>query len=55
MMVGNQVNDDIMNPKKCGMKTVLIDRQYELKKNLDDVGVNADFEIKSLAEIQALL
>lgn len=55
MVVGNQINDDIMHPQALGASTVLITRPEILKKNLGPKNVHADHTIDDLAALLELL
>lgn len=39
IVIGNQLNDDILNPIKLGLPAFLIDRPSELKKRIEDTVV----------------
>lgn len=51
MVIGNQINDDIMHPKALGMKTVLVHRPGLLRKDLDPKDVSVDQMISDLSQI----
>lgn len=55
LVVGNQINDDVWQPQKFGMGTVLIKRPDVLRKNLGPQDVVADYEVTDLREVLTLL
>ncbi|MEY2665233.1 MAG: hypothetical protein RLZZ480_338 [Candidatus Parcubacteria bacterium] len=55
MVVGNQINDDIMHPKALGMETVLINRPGLLRKDLGPKDLEADYTIENLGELTKLI
>ena len=54
-VVGNQINDDVWQPKELGMTTFLIDRQDTIKKNVGPTDIEPTFTIRSMIEIPDLL
>ena len=55
IVVGNQLNDDIMHPQTLGMATVLVERPDMLKKNLDPDDTTPDHTLEDLALLTDLL
>lgn len=56
VVVGNQINDDIMHPQALSMTTVLVERPDTLKKHLDpDEEITPDHTIEDLELLPNLL
>jgi FMN phosphatase YigB (HAD superfamily) len=55
LVVGNQTNDDIMQPKALGMYTVLVKRPGLLRKDLGPRDISADNTISNLSEVLTFL
>jgi FMN phosphatase YigB (HAD superfamily) len=55
MVVGNQINDDIMHPKSLGMQTVLVKRPGLLHKDLGPKDIQANHTIENLDELVQLV
>ncbi len=51
LVVGNQINDDIMNPKALGMITVLVHRDGALSKRNEPRDARSIYEITDLLDI----
>jgi len=55
MVVGNQINDDIMHPRALGMHTVLVERLGLLRKDLGPKDIQASHTIENLDELTKLI
>ncbi len=55
VVVGNQINDDIMHPKSLGMRTVLVERPGLLRKDLGPKDVQPGHTIRNLEGLTELI
>ena len=55
VVIGNQINDDIMHPKSLGMHTVFVKREGVLTKNFGPDNVEAEFNLDSLERLPEIL
>ena len=55
MVIGNQINDDIMHPKALGMRTVLVECLGLLRKGLDLKNISPTHEVADLRDMLKLI
>lgn len=51
VVVGNQINDDVVHPQSLGLTTVLVNRPGVLRKNLGSKDVAPDYTINDLQRL----